>query len=141
MPSTAEREIEFKTSVSLLVHSIIASLVIGFFVNAFTVHIWGGIYGWVAVTGLLSLGFVMHYISTSVIVDNKGVTYRTGILTASERHIQYSAINTLDIRQDPIARMADYGDIYIYTGNDKTKIRLKGIDQPRKLKRLIEERL
>ena len=48
---------------------------------------------------------------------------------------------TLRFLMQPLLGWLLISSLYIYTGNDKTRIKFAGIDCPRALKELIEERL
>ncbi len=101
-----------------------------------------------ALFGFLSLMFVgipwlimaiVEYMSSKFIIEKNGVILEKGIISKHTIDIPYSKINSIQVRQQIIGRMLNYGDIVVLTGNDIAGQVFSGIDDPNAVKAKIQK--
>lgn len=64
-----------------------------------------------------------------------------GWLNVTDKQVPYEKVNTVESQQTIFDRLFGCGSLQIFTGNDIQGILFAGIDQPMKLKRIIEQRI
>jgi hypothetical protein len=72
-------------------------------------------------------------------MDPDNITEVKGILTKTQMSIPYRSISAEKLRKSFVGRIFDYGNIIITSPNNEVNIR--GIKNPEKLYRMIEEKL
>ena len=81
---------------------------------------------------------IIWYKTTSVVIKEDGMDYRTGWLVVKKKHIPYNRINSVDITVDIFGKWLGYGNLEISTGNDSKGLVINGIDKAESLKEAIE---
>ncbi len=73
-----------------------------------------------------------------MVITNKRVVYKSGIIATYTEELKNAKIESVEIRQGILDRLLDTGDIH-FSGTGTSQIRFKGVDEPWKIKRSIEE--
>lgn len=85
--------------------------------------------------------YVLRYLMDTLIIDDKAVTMKTGILNRHEVRLPYSKINTVTISRDPLGMLMGYGDVVLHTGNDTSGVRFQYVDQFEEIKNEVNTRI
>lgn len=85
-------------------------------------------------------GFVhlLKFGTEKLTIDDKHVKLKTGILSNNEIEVPLGKINTITVRQGLIGKIFSFGDIVVYTGNDRSGIVFKQLDEPSQIKLHIQ---
>ena len=87
------------------------------------------------------IAVILWYKFSYITLGKQGIHLHKGWLNVTDKQVPYEKVNTVESQQSWIDRMFDSGQIKIYTGNDIQGIAFQGIDQPRKIKQIIEQRV
>jgi membrane protein YdbS with pleckstrin-like domain len=88
---------------------------------------------WLIVTILL------NYYGTALVVDERGVTLKKGIITRDETNIRFNEIRTIGLKQGVLDRLLGIGMLeFASSGTDDMDIRFFNIPNPRGVKAEIE---
>lgn len=81
---------------------------------------------------------LIAFFSQDITITSNEVTLKTGVITQKTTEIPLKKINTVAIKRGLLGRMFNYGNIVIFTGNDKSGIKFVGIDKPEAIKRKLK---
>ncbi len=85
--------------------------------------------------------FVKHLISyfTQVIIaKTNSLEMRQGLLNINIIEIPYSKLNSINIQQNWLGRIFDFGTISLNTGGDEVEIVFHNITAPRELQKIVD---
>lgn len=105
------------------------------------VFIWDAILCFIIIGFFTAVIHLLRLFSEKLIIDEKHVKLKTGILSNNETDIPFDKINTIAIRQGLLGKILNYGSIVIFTGNDTSGILFGWIDKPKEIKAEIQSRL
>ena len=77
----------------------------------------------------------------SMTIREHDIEYKLGWLNIRRIQIPFDNISTVDTQISMLGGMLGYGTITILPNNSSIKIRFKSINEPEKIKRLIEQRI
>ena len=83
---------------------------------------------------------LMTYLTSSITISNTAVLFQSGILVKNTLEIPFTKIESIDIRQNIVGSLLDYGSVMI-TGTGGTRNVLNYVMQPLTCRRLIEQAL
>jgi uncharacterized membrane protein YdbT with pleckstrin-like domain len=86
---------------------------------------------------LLSL---ISYFYQHITIDGDAITLTAGLFAQSTTEIPLDKINAVTVRRGLLGQALGYGNLVIFTGNDKSGIKFAGLDQPDEVKRLLKNR-
>ncbi len=78
-------------------------------------------------------------ISTKFKIEKNKIIEIKGIFSRSEKIIDFEKITEIYMHQNPLDRILNIGEIIVKSFDDK--IKMKKIDNPNKIKKLLEKRL
>lgn len=84
---------------------------------------------------------ILSYLNQSLHVNEGGLIMRTGILNVTTQDIKYSKINSITVRKSLLGRFLNYGTLVIFTGNDLGGIAFKNLDEPYKVKSILDNKI
>ena len=84
---------------------------------------------------------LIKYLSEYLVVDEKHLKFKTGVLSNSEVEVPFNKINSISIKQTLFGKLLGYGDIIVNTGNDVSGIVFKSVDDPQSLKKEIQAKI
>lgn len=87
---------------------------------------------------LLALYQIGSYLTETITVNKDEVLLKTGLLSQKTMEVPLQKINSVAIHRGILARILNYGTIAIFTGNDVSGIKFRGIDDPEGLKRRLK---
>ena len=81
-------------------------------------------------------------LNTRYIIKDENVEGVTGIITKKKTIIPWSLVSNVSMRKSLIGMMLDYGDIIVSSiGSERSGIVMRGINDPEKALRKIEEKI
>ncbi|PKM38189.1 MAG: hypothetical protein CVV06_01880 [Gammaproteobacteria bacterium HGW-Gammaproteobacteria-10] len=90
----------------------------------------------------LVIGVLLAYFGTTLTVDERGITYRRGILVRDMTHVRFQEIRRVGLRQGLLDRLLNTGILeFASSGTDDVDIRFIGIANPARVRAEIEERI
>lgn len=89
----------------------------------------------------LLIAVIIWYKFTYITLGKQGIHMHKGWLNVTDKQVPYEKVNTVESQQTLFDRMFGCGSIKIFTGNDIQGIVFSGIDNPAKVKQLIEQRI
>ncbi|WP_125218644.1 PH domain-containing protein [Methylomicrobium sp. wino1] len=90
----------------------------------------------------LVIGVLTAYYGTTLTVDERGITYRRGILVRDVTHVRFNEIRRVGLRQGLLDRLLNTGILeFASSGTDDVDIRFIGIANPARVRAEIEERI
>lgn len=98
--------------------------------------------GWatIAAIALSALWLVQRYgrwTTTHLVITNRRVIFRTGLLAKRGIEIPLDRVNTVHFRQSILERMVGAGDLLIESGGESGQQRFTDIRQPDRIQRVI----
>jgi len=88
----------------------------------------------------LILGIVLNYYGTALVVDERGVTLKKGIITRDETNVRFNEIRTIGLKQGILDRLLGIGMLeFASSGTDDMDIRFFNIPNPQDVKAEIED--
>jgi uncharacterized membrane protein YdbT with pleckstrin-like domain len=88
-------------------------------------------------TALLSVIRYLRWSTTSFVVTNARIIFRTGLLAKHGVEIPLHRVNNVNFNQSIIERILGAGDLLIESGGESGQSRFSDIRQPEKVKNLI----
>lgn len=139
IPAKKTQQVTFRMSSTLFIFDVIILVVAaGLFVLSNNVAI---IMTVLMITILLLILLLIRFVFTSVTVGENNIVYRKGWLNTSSTQISYDKINTGDTFVSLWGRLLGFGTVKIYSGNDVEGIWFRGMEKPRLLFKMIEDRV
>jgi uncharacterized membrane protein YdbT with pleckstrin-like domain len=77
------------------------------------------------------------FFTVDITVAEHEVILKTAVLAQTTIEIPLNHINSVTIHKGILGQALDYGTVTINTGNDVSKIKIKHVDDPERLKRLL----
>lgn len=90
------------------------------------------------VAAVLIIRALLRYASTSVTLDEGGVTLRLGLLSVNETRFPITNINAVSTSFNVVGERFDFGSIALSVGNDRNEIKLSNLGGCRDLKERLE---
>lgn len=84
------------------------------------------------------IALVLSYFFQHITIDTNTVTLTTGLLAQNTTEIPLTKINTVMVKRGLFGRAFNYGNLVIFTGNDSSGIKFRGLDRPDEVKRLLK---
>lgn len=84
------------------------------------------------------IALVLTYFFQHITIDPSTVTLTTGLFAQNSTEIPLAKINTVVVKRGIFGRALNYGNLVIFTGNDKSGIKFRGLDRPDEVKRLLK---
>jgi uncharacterized membrane protein YdbT with pleckstrin-like domain len=133
----------FAAPVSALIASIIVGILLiawdaeGWFPDALKAIVLVLIVG----SALMSILRFLRWNSTSFVVTNSRIIFRTGLLAKSGIEMPLHRVNNVNFSQSILERMLGAGDLLIESGGESGQSRFSDIRQPEKVKNLIHDQM
>ncbi|WP_404357246.1 PH domain-containing protein [Methylotuvimicrobium sp. KM1] len=90
----------------------------------------------------LVIGVLLSYHGTTLTVDERGITYRRGILVRDVTHVRFHEIRRVGLRQGLLDRLLNTGILeFASSGTDDVDIRFIGIANPARVRAAIEDKI
>lgn len=90
----------------------------------------------------LVIGVLTAYYGTTLTVDERGITYRRGILVRDVTHVRFNEIRRVGLRQGLLDRLLNTGILeFASSGTDDVDIRFIGIANPARVRAAIEDKI
>ena len=102
---------------------------------------WGLLWSLLIVGLPYTIGLLIRYFTTTVSIGQTGLVYKTGLIRKVEKEIPFSRVNSVDVQRPLAGQYLGYGDVRVLAGNDLDGIVFRGIDNPLKLKEVIQSRI
>jgi len=90
---------------------------------------------------VLIIRALLRYVSTSVTLDEGGVTLRLGLLAVNETRFPIGNINTVSTSVNPIDARLDFGSLTLSVGNDRNQIKITNLGGCQDLKERLQPSL
>lgn len=122
--TTSDKEIIFRRSKNaFIIQMVVAFLFIPFF----------------GIGIILGIAFVIQYFTHELVVRQKTITYKRGLIGSYTKEIPFSKINGVNIEQGAGGKLFGYGSVKVVTGNDIDTIKFDTIENPERVKALIQK--
>ncbi|MCA9327568.1 PH domain-containing protein, partial [Candidatus Saccharibacteria bacterium] len=89
----------------------------------------------------LFISAILWYKFSYITLGKQGIHLHKGWLNVTDKQIPYGKVNTVETHQSLLDRWVGCGTLKIFTGNDIQGITFNSIDEPNKIKQIIEERV
>lgn len=85
----------------------------------------------ITISGFLTLFILpwVHFITTEIVVTNKRVIYKTGLIVRDAHDINFNSTEMIELKQGICGRLLNYGDINLI-GNGGKNQEFKDIADP-----------
>jgi len=122
---TTQEDLTFRPGKKYFVFYIILSILLMFVLIGF----------------IMLIAIILWYKFTYITLTKQGIHMHKGWLNVTDKQVPYEKVNTIETKQSIIDRMLGCGQLKIFTGNDIQGITFVGIDNPQKIKTIIEQRV
>jgi uncharacterized membrane protein YdbT with pleckstrin-like domain len=83
---------------------------------------------------------LLEFMRNSVKLGEKSAVLSLGVFSTTVTEVPYAKINSVSITQSVLGKALNYGTVVINTGNDVTGFKFKAIQDPSKLKALLQSK-
>ncbi|MBR6729936.1 MAG: PH domain-containing protein [Alphaproteobacteria bacterium] len=87
---------------------------------------------------LSSLIFLLRIFTTEMVVTNKRVVCRTGVISVHTEELKIGRIESVEIKQSILGRILGYGSLW-FSGTGTSKVVFPNITDPRGIKSRMED--
>lgn len=127
--------IHYALAYGALIVSIIAGIFLSFSSQSFLVGIVPPVIGLI-----IFLSIMIPIWTTEIGVTNQRVIYKKGLISRETSEIQLGAIEEVNLHQDVLGRILDYGKLEIH-GTGEEEIVLPSLGDPLELRKALQEGL
>lgn len=92
---------------------------------------------WGVILTLLAIYNFLKLLTTEMVVTNKRVVCRTGIISIKTEELKYQKIESIETKQSMLGRILGYGTLW-FSGTGTSKVKFKNIAEPWMVKSRVE---